>query len=185
MSEKSDPTLVFPISQWLEIDRDNLVEDTLTKINSFLRVKIIEADLNNIYTIGKSENLPFVLEFVSFLDKFLIFKNTKKLKGTGVSISNDLSKEDREDQKVLLNHLTTKSTRQEDPNAKIQGFELVVGENKYTAGDLIEQREKAGIPQQNPERRKEEEEEDHIQSKRTEYDHWTTGANRNLRNRNK
>ncbi|KAG5884835.1 hypothetical protein JTB14_004253 [Gonioctena quinquepunctata] len=74
--------------------------------------------------------------FVEIISMNSLFKNTKKLKSTCVSMSQGLSKEDREDEEFSLNHL--KSARQEYTDAKFQGFKLFVGENEYTAGGSIE-----------------------------------------------
>lgn len=120
----------------LKPDLKNFTKDTLAKINSMLEVDIVEEDLNNIYSIGKSVSPPIVLELVSFLKKVHILKQVKKLKGTGISISNDLSKEDREEQKILSSHL--KTAKEQYPNAKIRGHKLIIGKNIYTAEDLLE-----------------------------------------------
>lgn len=120
----------------LKPDQENFIKDIIAKINSMLEVNIVEADLNNIYSVGKSAAPPIILEFVSFLKKLQVLKEVKKLKGTGISISNDLSKEDREEQKVLSSHL--KTAKEQYPNAKIRGHKLIIGENIYTAKDLLE-----------------------------------------------
>lgn len=120
----------------LKSDQKNFIKDTLAKINSVLGADIVEGDLNNIYSIGKSTSPPIVLEFVSFLKKASILKQASKFKGTGISISNDLSKEDREEQKILSSHL--KTAKEQYPNAKIRRNKLIIGKDTYTVEQLLE-----------------------------------------------
>lgn len=114
--------------------KETLLSDTLGSLNQFLELTLSKSDINNIYTIGNSDKPPIVIEFLSFLTKSEIFKNIQKLRGTGVSITNDLSVEDRKEQKILYSHL--KTARQQNLQAKISGNRLIIDSNPYTAEQL-------------------------------------------------
>lgn len=52
-----------------------------------------------------------------------------------ISIANDLSKEDREEQKIRSSHLKTAKNQFADAN--IRGHKLIISENIYAAKDLL------------------------------------------------
>nr|CAH7761459.1 unnamed protein product [Callosobruchus chinensis] len=118
----------------------------LSKLNSVLDTNIEVSDLNDFYSLGKADNSPFVLEFISNIRKRALFKNPdklKKLKGKGLAIANDLCPDDRSAQKVLLKHL--KSARLQNLNASIKGFKLIINGEEYLAEDLMQiEKETAG-----------------------------------------
>lgn len=120
----------------LNLKSDDLLQETLDTLNVHLRTDFISADINNVKKIGKKQNPPIILEFVSFLKKSTVFKNVKNLKGTGIAISNDLCAEDREANKVFVKYY--KQARAENIKAKIQGDRLVVDGKTYTVDDLNE-----------------------------------------------
>lgn len=117
----------------------DLLQNTIQLINDSLGTNIIEDHINNIYTIGKSQNPPIVLEFISFIKKKTLFSNIdnlKKLKEQGISLTNDLSVEDREDQKTLRKHLQI--ARSQNHEAKISGYKLLINNTPYTPQELKE-----------------------------------------------
>lgn len=121
----------------LSIDGTDLSNQTLLKLNSLLDLNITIRDINNIHKIGKNSTPPIVVEFVSFLQKKEIFSNTEKLralKGTGISISNDLCEEDRRKQKILRKYL--KSAKEENRQARIVGDKLEIDKELFTISDL-------------------------------------------------
>lgn len=61
------------------------------ELTRLLDIRLEESDINDFFPLGRTENCPIKVELISYLKKRLIFKNTKKLKGTGVSITNDLT----------------------------------------------------------------------------------------------
>nr|CAI5858396.1 unnamed protein product [Callosobruchus analis] len=116
-------------------NKSNLLEETTTKLGNILEVGIAKADISNIYFIKQeSECPPIILEFVSFLKKQESFKNVSKLKGSGIGISNDLSYEDRQTQKILVRHL--KQARKQQLPAKIRGNHLEIEKHLYNAEEL-------------------------------------------------
>lgn len=121
----------------LTLDGSDITSQTITKINNLLDLEFTVNDINNIYKIGNSSNPPIVIEFLSFLKKQAIFKNPEKLKslkGTNISIANDLCREDRENQKILRKHL--KLAKEKNQNARIVGHRLEIDGKFYEANDL-------------------------------------------------
>lgn len=117
--------------------QENLLDNTLTKINELLGTNLVEADINNIYTLGKKPGSPVIIEFISFLKKAEIFKNREKLrdlKGTNISIANDLCEEDRRNEKILRKHL--KEAIQKNIPAKLKGYKLEIDGKLYSVSDL-------------------------------------------------
>lgn len=115
----------------------SLASDTILLLNNLLGVTLKTDDINNVYKIGKSENPPIIVEFVSFLKKKTLFENKdklKELKQHGISITNDQSIEDRNNFKILRKHL--KNAREQNLNAKIRGQKLLVEDEIYSIEDL-------------------------------------------------
>jgi len=118
---------------------EDWLKDTLKGLNLVLETNIHISDINNYYSVGKSQNPPIVLEFISFLKKTEIFKNKdnlKKLKTKGWSVTNDLCPEDRLKQKKLREHL--KIARSQNCEAKIAGYKLIINNQEYSVEDLAE-----------------------------------------------
>lgn len=114
----------------------NILEETLQVLNSRLGINLSKEDVNNIYIINREDgNSPVVVEFISFLKKQEVFKNTHKLKDTGIAIANDASFEDRKKHQLLVRHL--KIARSKKLDARIRGFTLEVGGKTLTIEDLI------------------------------------------------
>ncbi|CAG9824520.1 unnamed protein product [Phaedon cochleariae] len=118
-------------------DEASIVNITIQRLNELLETDIRETDINNIYTIGKTENSPVVIEFISYLRKNTLFANKDKLKtlkDNRISIAHDLCQEDREEQKILLKHRKIALDQKED--AKIEGRTLYVNNKPYTTEEL-------------------------------------------------
>ena len=97
-----------------------------------MNTDINHTHINDIYRVGNKGTI--ILEFISNLPKRGIFKEVKKLKGTGISITNDLCKEDQRDKRILYNNL--KEARSNDLNAYIKQNKLYVNGKDYTAQQL-------------------------------------------------
>ncbi|CAG9764357.1 unnamed protein product [Ceutorhynchus assimilis] len=114
-----------------------LIQDVIAKLNDIFSLKIILTDINNIYRLGKGDDAPVLIEFISFLKKSEIFENPEKLrslKNTQYAISNDLCEEDRKTQKILRKHL--KQAKEENKVAKIRGLRLEINNTLYTVEEL-------------------------------------------------
>ncbi|CAG9761274.1 unnamed protein product [Ceutorhynchus assimilis] len=116
-----------------------LLTSCVTLLNNLLGTNISEQDINNIYKIGKEENPPIVIEFISYLKKLTVYENKenlKKLKEHGITISNDLSPSEREEQKLLRKHLQIARTQNHE--TKILGNKLIIDNMEYTPQELKE-----------------------------------------------
>lgn len=121
-----------------DFENDNLVQLTISKLNELLGLQLTTDDINNIYKIGQSPKPPVVVEFISYLKKTQVFKYPERLralKGTNISITNDLCEKDRDDQKILRHHL--KLARSKKQEAKIKGNRLEIDKKLYTAEELM------------------------------------------------
>lgn len=118
----------------LDVNKDNLLEETLEILNRHLGINLSTSDINNIYTVGAADKPPVIVEFISFIKKVFVFKNVSKLKGTGLSIGHDMSKEDREQHKILRRH--QKLASEQKLKAIIRGGKLLIGNDTYTVQEL-------------------------------------------------
>lgn len=105
-------------------------------IRQLLDVKLTETEINNIYTLGKTENSPIKLELISYLKKREILGNCRKLKGTKTYITNDLTEKQREEVKILRTHLH-QAKAHTDKKSYIKGNRLFVDNIAYTAEELL------------------------------------------------
>lgn len=117
----------------LETEKNtDLLNQVLNKLNALLNTDISHTHVNDIYRVGKKNTI--ILELISHLQKKRIFQEIKKLKGTGISIANDLCKEDRQNNQILYNNL--KEARKNNLNAYIKHNKLYVNDEQYTAQQL-------------------------------------------------
>lgn len=130
----------------IEAGEGDLAEFVLSKIDSLLGIKFKKSEVNNIYKIGRNPRSPIVVEFVSFYSKLSIFsekERLKNLKGTGITLANDLCKQDRIDRKVLVKHLI--EARQKNIPARIRGYRLEIQGQLYTASQLEQNGEESEV----------------------------------------
>lgn len=117
---------------------ENITANFVTcEIRKLFGVEINEIELKNFYTLGKSTTSPILVEFVSFLKKKEILMNAKKLKGTKISVANDLTIKQRQDYTILKRHLHL-AKLDKNKNCFIKKFRLHVGNKIYSVEDLEE-----------------------------------------------
>ncbi|KAG5898109.1 hypothetical protein JTB14_027466 [Gonioctena quinquepunctata] len=85
---------------------------------------------------GSQKNCPVKIELISNLTKRNLLANCQKLKGTKISIANDLTVQQREEQAVLRRHLHL--NRQEDRTTFIKRNKLVINGREYSAEQLLQ-----------------------------------------------
>lgn len=122
--------LVFGVQ---ETDTRPLEDILMDLFNNKLQVKLKSWDLDNYYRIGEKRttgNRPILVKFLREIAVKEIFKSVYKLKGTGLSIAKDLSRQKREDNKILYDFL--KIAKGKDFPAKIVKSKLRIGEDEYT-----------------------------------------------------
>ncbi|KAG5868238.1 hypothetical protein JTB14_028842 [Gonioctena quinquepunctata] len=83
------------------------------------------------------EKPPVKIEFISYLKKTEILKQTKKLKGTGIAISHDLTFKQRHEQKILKTFLNRARENPSD-HSYIKRNKLYVNSKAYTVEELQE-----------------------------------------------
>lgn len=116
-------------------ESDNVVNDTLSELKRLIDVDIDRSDVNNLYILNKSEKKPIIVEFVSFLKKLEVLGNCKKLRGSKVYISHDMTYRQREENKVLRKHLKLARIHKEN-KCYIRGPRLFVNGIAYSADEL-------------------------------------------------
>lgn len=117
---------------------DKVVDIINTKIN----VTCSNHNIKDIYRIGQpsiDKPRPVVVELISYRLKTDILANAKKLKGSGIFISHDLTPEDYEKRKLLNKQL--KLAREKQLNAKIKKNTLIVNGEVFTYEELKKKNE--------------------------------------------
>lgn len=105
------------------------------ELKSLIDVELNDIHINDIYPLGKGKNRPVKIELVSNITKRNILKNCSKLKGTNISITNDLTPQQRQQQKTLRKHLIL--ARQDNKNCYIKNNKLYVENIIYNVEDLL------------------------------------------------
>lgn len=71
---------------------------------NIMQIPLEMSELNRVIRLGKkgNENGPVLVTFVSYIKRLQVLKNAAKLKGSNITVSEDLSLEDRERRKFLV-----------------------------------------------------------------------------------
>ena len=88
----------------LENENVTALENKVVDIcKNMIKVPLELSDLNKVIRIGKKGaiNNPILVSFLSNIKRFQILKNSSNLKASGITVSADLSKEEREQRKFL------------------------------------------------------------------------------------
>lgn len=135
-SAKKNQIIVFG----LEEETEELLEDRILHfLTNNLSTNISAQNIDNIYRIGKKgrgNTRPVIVRFVRYLEKQLVLRNANKLKGTGISISNDLTHQQQQEQKILYKYF--RIAKSKGFPAKIIKGQLVVHEEIFQVNDLKE-----------------------------------------------
>lgn len=95
----------------------------IVEINNLRNINLTVEDINNTYPLGRSDKFPIKVELISHLNKKLFLENCRKLRGTNVFITHDLTEIQREENKILRKHLGKATVSN---SAYIKGNKLVV-----------------------------------------------------------
>lgn len=115
-----------------EITAENVCLD----LNQLLEIDLNVNDFSDIYPLGKTENSPIKIEFISNLKKKYLMKNCRKLKGKKISIAHDLTRKQRAENKILRKHLFLAKQEEKSQDCFIKGNKLHVNGETYEAGEL-------------------------------------------------
>lgn len=88
------------------------------QLKSLINVELNDSHINDIYPLRIGKNRPVKVELVSIIIKRNVLKNCSKLKGTNISITNYITSQQRQEQKMLGKHLII--ARQEKKNCYIK-----------------------------------------------------------------
>lgn len=105
-----------------------------TEIKKLLDVTIEQSDISDVYPLGRNRNSPLKIEFFSKAKKQVVLDNCRKLKGTGVVISHDLTYKQREERKTLKAHQDKQRTL--GKKSYIRGNKLIVEDQKFSIEEL-------------------------------------------------
>lgn len=117
-------------------DNTEIFDFASSRIEELLGVTVHRSEINNIYRLNSAKGTPIKIEFVSYLNKTHILKNCHKLKNSKIFIAHDLCFEDRQNLKILQEHL--KQARAKNHTAVIRGNFLVVDGKRINVHDLTE-----------------------------------------------
>lgn len=128
--------LLFNIKEDDNVTLKDLITDFL---NRTVNVKLDSRDVVNIYRLGKGREdsdriRPIILKLSNNFKKREILSNVKRLKGTGVGVSEDLPEEEREGRKLVYENY--RSAKQRGYSAKLIGNKVVINGQIYTSSQL-------------------------------------------------
>lgn len=116
-----------------ETDLKNVVEIIKNKLN----INFEAYDIRDILRIGKkleNKTRPILVELSSYNKKLEILKNSGNLKGTGLYVCPDLTQQELEERKILIENL--KAARAKEYSAKIVKNKLVVNGESFNVDQL-------------------------------------------------
>lgn len=130
-SGKKNNFIIFGLKKPAEVN----INFICLEVNRLLNINLTESDFSDVFCLGNSENAPIKVELVSFQKKKLVFQNCRRLKGSKISISHDLTKSQREENQALRRHLV--NTRQNTSDkCYIKGNKLSINNIFYTLEEL-------------------------------------------------
>lgn len=136
-SSKKNSIIIFGLAEETE-DTSSLKEEILSLFNNTLSIEVSIQDIDNLYRTGKRRDIarPVIVRFVRFSDKQKVLRSAHKLKGTSLSIKNDLTLQQQQEQKILYKFF--KLAKDKGHLAKIIRNKLIVNEEVFSAHDLLE-----------------------------------------------
>lgn len=118
--------------------REDITSQNLcSTLKELLEIELSVNDLDDCYPLGKSDNCPIKIEFLSYQVKKNVLQNCRKLKGKNIFISNDLTKIQQRDNKILRKNLLLAKQEEKYRNCFIKGNRLFVDGIAYGVEDLI------------------------------------------------
>lgn len=136
-SSKKNSIIIFGLAEETE-DSSSLKEEILSLFNNTLSIEVSLQDIDNLYRTRKRGDTarPVIVRFVRFSDKQIVLRSTHKLKGTSLSITNDITLQQQQEQKTLYKFF--KLAKNKGHLAKIIRNKLIVNEEVLSVHDLLE-----------------------------------------------
>lgn len=113
-------------------------ESLATFISSELEIEFGKHNIEKLRRIGQQvdgKTRPLLISLKSEKTKYEILKNSRKLKGSGIRIEEDFTKETQEIRKKLIPHLV--HARNSGCRASLRGDKLKVNNKLYTLEELV------------------------------------------------
>lgn len=131
ITTRKNNIIIFGLEDSEEVSPSGICKN----LKKLLNVDVHTSDLNNLYKLRTQGRNPLKVEFVSYLKKLEVVKQCRKLRGTGIGISNDLTYKQRCENKILRNYLN-KARQNPNDNSYIKGSRLYINNVAYTVGEL-------------------------------------------------
>lgn len=133
---KRNNLVIYGIVEEDDETQENVLESFVVLLNEKLQVNLCTKDFTNCYRLGRKSNRsrPILVTLMSNFHKQLILRQRAQLKGTSVFINEDLTIEDRNERKVLIEAL--KGARAKNQNASLRGRKLMIDGTWYTSSDI-------------------------------------------------
>ncbi|KAK9873648.1 hypothetical protein WA026_023512 [Henosepilachna vigintioctopunctata] len=123
--------IIFGLEKPFEVTPAFICEE----IRRLLQVELKESDISDLYQLGKKNNCPIKVEFISYLKKKEVILNARKLKESQISIAKDLTHQQREEIRKLKSFLEKIKDRT-SKKAYIRGNRIIVETKEYTLTQL-------------------------------------------------
>nr|XP_023023462.1 uncharacterized protein LOC111511662 [Leptinotarsa decemlineata] len=145
---KGNNLIVYGIQEEEGETSTSLTKTIIQIFENILHIKLEVIEITNIYRLGRRSNStrPVLLTLLSNLRKIEILKNCYKLKGSNFTVSEDLTKKEVAERKILLIHL--KEAKKNNRQAILRRNKLIIEGIPYTLSDI--QTESANDPFSNP-----------------------------------
>lgn len=128
-----------------EEENEDLYKVILDFFNLTLLTPVTKSDIYNLFRFGKKvdNKRPITVRFTTLHKKFDILKQGHLLQGKSISITNDLSKEERENHKVLRRHHI--NAKKQGLQSKIKNNKLIINGDIYDVPALLKLEEEVGV----------------------------------------
>lgn len=131
---KKNNLIIFGLQVAENIPKEELCEKTLATLNKNLDLDLKQEQLADIYSFGSPGKKQVIIELASCFTKRAVLKNVNKLKGTGIVVTHDKTKQEQIRNKILLQHI--KKAREEGKKAVIKKGRLVIDGEELDIDDL-------------------------------------------------
>lgn len=112
-------------------------EERVIHIVSQTGIKLKNSDIERAHRVGTSgENRPIVCKFLAYKTKEIVLRESKHLRGTGISIREDYSDKVRRERQFLTRHMM--SARKQGCHAYIRFDKLFVNGRVRSREELVE-----------------------------------------------
>lgn len=122
-----------------ELEGAPLQNSLIDFLEKQMRIRLQPHEIDDVFRIGRRDTntdnkRPVILKLTSHLKRREILSNLKFLKGTKISVSEDLCREDREKKKILYSHF--KAAKARGYPAKLFSYKVVINGISYTSDQL-------------------------------------------------